>query len=195
MGGYGSGRRPTDRKMLTDDLRSIDVRRWSQEGLLNPGQRYDWNWHSSDDGSVNASIGVSIGDQYVTLDYRVRQAGEHWVDVKQVFRLSKTSCNFGGERAWFLCPDCGRRVCLLYIVERFSCRECHDLSYLSQRQLNWERDFERVLDIRSRLNWGGDLVAPFRTKPKGMHWETYFRICEQYDEAVHRAFRGALAKP
>jgi hypothetical protein len=48
--------------------------------------------------------------------------------------LTKTPCYFGGERFWFICPDCHRRVSILYrprYSSFFLCRHCHDLTYQS----------------------------------------------------------------
>ena len=39
----------------------------------------------------------------------------------------------GGQRRWFRCPRCGRRMFKLYRPIRspfFACRQCHDLTYL-----------------------------------------------------------------
>ena len=39
----------------------------------------------------------------------------------------------GGQRRWFRCPRCGRRMFKLYRPLRspfFACRQCHDLTYL-----------------------------------------------------------------
>jgi hypothetical protein len=38
----------------------------------------------------------------------------------------------GGQRRWFRCPRCGRRMFKLYRPLRspfFACRQCHDLTY------------------------------------------------------------------
>ena len=45
-----------------------------------------------------------------------------------------TSCNYGGERRWLLCPRCSRRVAKLYRPLNevlFACRQCHQLTYRS----------------------------------------------------------------
>ncbi len=47
--------------------------------------------------------------------------------------LAWTLCHFGGWRPWFSCPDCGRRVAVLYIVSAVRCRHCLNLSYNSKR--------------------------------------------------------------
>ena len=49
-------------------------------------------------------------------------------------RLSRSSCHYGGERPWFLCPHCGRRVAILYGGAVFACRTCYGLAYEVQRE-------------------------------------------------------------
>ena len=45
MGGMGSGRRwHFGANDTTDDYRSIDVRRWRRDGLLDPHQSFGWQW-------------------------------------------------------------------------------------------------------------------------------------------------------
>lgn len=48
-------------------------------------------------------------------------------------RLTKTKCNLGGHRCWFVCPDCGERVGVLYTTSfrSFACRKCMNLTYES----------------------------------------------------------------
>jgi hypothetical protein len=60
--------------------------------------------------------------------------------------------------------------------------------------MKWGRDFARAVDIHSRLNWKGDLFDPIRSKPKGMHWTTYFDWCGEFDESLHRGLRGAVGR-
>lgn len=51
---------------------------------------------------------------------------------EQVVRLTKTKCNYGGERVWFLCPACSKRVGTIYrrpLTDLFLCRHCLNLTY------------------------------------------------------------------
>ena len=38
------------------------------------------------------------------------------------------------------------------------------------------------------------MAEPFPTKPKGMHWRTYWRLVDQYEEADGRAIPPFLLK-
>jgi len=65
--------------------------------------------------------------------------------------LTKTPCYFGGERFWFICPDCHRRVAILYrprYSSFFLCRHCHDLTYQStQNRRTFFEPFAKRLKI------------------------------------------------
>ena len=55
-------------------------------------------------------------------------------------QITTTPCHFGNKRYWFICPlikngqRCGRRIGTLYGGKYFGCRQCHELSYRSQRE-------------------------------------------------------------
>ncbi len=79
MGGIGSGRRwHFDAKETTSDYRSIDVRRWQRDGLLNLHQSFGWQWTRDDE--VYASIRVRTEPDRVILTYRHRSNGDDWKD-------------------------------------------------------------------------------------------------------------------
>jgi hypothetical protein len=51
------------------------------------------------------------------------------------FSLVATPCFFGGERLWFLCPSCSKRVGVLYFIQNaYACRSCSNLAYRSQQK-------------------------------------------------------------
>lgn len=54
----------------------------------------------------------------------------------QPIRLTTTDCHFGGKRYWLVCPNCSRRIGILYkkpTSELLLCRKCHNLTYLKIR--------------------------------------------------------------
>lgn len=66
--------------------------------------------------------------------------------------LTKTYCNYGGQRFWFICPglsqSCGRRVGVLYKPlhsEFLACRHCHHLTYQSSKRNGHERTYSKTL--------------------------------------------------
>jgi hypothetical protein len=183
MGGSGSGRRwHYSAKNTTEGYRSIDVRRWKRDGFLAPGCAFSWKW--SRHGEVIASINVRAEPDRVILDYRQRDHGGEWQAENYPVNLTTTPCHIGGERDWFRCParGCGQRVAVIYGGSIFACRKCHRLAYPSQREDPSDRAVRRADRLRARLGWpGGVLEGADWGKPKGMHWRTYERLCDEYD--------------
>lgn len=74
----------------------------------------------------------------------------HTVQVNnQAIPLTKTKCNYGGMRYWFLCPKCGRRVGNLYkrpLSSLFLCRHCQNLTYqLIKYRRSKDEEFIKLL--------------------------------------------------
>jgi len=187
MGGIGSG--PTsvhNAKDTTDDYLHIDIRQWARKGLLTPGNSFDWRWLC--DGTPIASIHVEINDDCLCLSYRSRRSGGSWHSMACCIPVDKTDCNFGGHRIWLRCPtaQCRRRLALLYLRDGiFSCRQCHNLTYESQRERAHQRLVRKAEEIRSQLGWPTGILNPGGSgKPKGMHRRTYFRLKGEHDDAV-----------
>ena len=193
MGGLGSGSycRWSSRD-TTRDYRSIDVRRWKRDGLLEPGRSFRWNWLRNDE--VFASIQVQTESDRVILDYRHRNRDEEeWKSEKYPVYLEWTDCHLGGHRPWFICPThgCGRRVALLYGGGIFACRHCYQLAYESQRETDYDRAARRADKIRNRLDWEQGILNPKGwRKPKGMHWKTFERLNREHDFYQRTAMVG-----
>jgi hypothetical protein len=152
MGGFGSGRRGG--KDCTDDMRALDVRKLQRQQLLTPGNSLTWSWTCN--GETIATINLRVGTDRVTLNYRQRGRGDEWQAMHYPALLAWTGCNYGGKRAWWLCPaaGCGRRVAVLFGGQVFACRQCHRLAYRSQRETDDDRATRRAEKLRDRLGWG-----------------------------------------
>lgn len=192
MGGIGSGRRDQSGKDTTSDYRSIDVRRLQRDGLLAPGLFFDMNWTRN--GENEASISVRTESDKLTLVYRHQRGGDDWQDKKYPVRLDWTPCNYGGQRAWFICPatGCDRRVAKLYLGSAgiFACRYCNRLVYFCQRETADDRAAHRAEKIRARLGWDAGILNDAGGKPKGMRWRTFARLTCQHDAFVNVSLAG-----
>src|SRR5450830_1886498 len=109
-------------KSCTADMRALDVRKIQRDGCLKAGRALNWTW--SRNGEQVAAIDIQVGTDRVILSYRQRTYGGEWQDKSYPVRLDWTNCNYGGQRAWWLCPaaGCGRRVAVLYNGTIFACR-------------------------------------------------------------------------
>jgi hypothetical protein len=184
MGRYsGSGRATTSGYLF------LDVRYLQRNGYLRPGTGSSQRW--SRRGEPFGSINLNAWDGHVVLSYRTRDPGsEEWEQKEYPVSLEWTRCNYGGERAWFLCPasNCGRRVAILYGGSIFACRHCHNLAYDSQSETRHGRMLLKAQAIREKLGGTPCVADEFPHKPKGMHWRTYNRLRQKADEAEDQSW-------
>lgn len=195
MGGRGSGPYGNSgkrSKVAADECRSISVTRLHREGILEPGRETGWNWRNWR-GQVTFSVGIQAADNSILLAYRLRGELVHYR-----VQLTRTACNYGGSRPWFICPaqDCGRRAGNLYLRGRyFLCRKCHDLSYSSCQATSdpYAEACHRVSCLKAKLKTSKTAPAdPIPPKPKGMHFKTYWRIVDAIIREEEQMY-GALA--
>lgn len=99
--------------------------------------------------------------------------------------VSKTACNYGGYRYWFNCPNCNKRVGVLYLAGVFVCRHCIGANYASQLEQPYDM-FHKVEKIRHRLGWQAGIANGHGAKPKGMHYQTYFKLTWQHTKLVEQ---------
>lgn len=174
---------------ITAAYRSLDARDLYRRGMLEPGLSYGLQWSRS--GRVLASVGITTTPDRLTLSYRHLPRGGEPIEHYHPVTLDRTPCTYGGARPWFLCPDCGWRVALLYLGRHgcFACRHCLRLNYKSQRESPHDRLIRRAEAIRQRLGWPPGIANAGTGKPRGMLWRTYWRLLTEHE----RCANGALA--
>ena len=91
-------------------------------------------------------------------------------------------------------PCCGRRVAVLYGGAVFACRHCHKLAYNGQWETPDDRATRRANKLRDRLGWEAGILNGAGDKPKGMHWQTFWRMQASHDAHVMQALAGMSAK-
>lgn len=176
---FGAGRPGWHVK--AEHLRRIDVRRWAREGMLVPGCRGGWCWRDPDSGETTASIGYASEAGAVVLSFA---AGDE--AVRQRVPILTTGCNYGGARQWFGCPQCGRRVAILYLRgRRFACRTCQRVAYASQSEDDVGRAWRKQSKAEAKL--GDDW-----SRPKGMHRATHHRLLESISECEEHRDQALL---
>ena len=119
MGGDGSGRSKTRERDLIEDCDCLDINEIAKDGFtIHPAIAFIEN----NDGKQCVFVKCSFD-------------GINCVNHKSRIALTKTYPYFGGERYWFICPQCGKRVGKLFRHEsksEYKCRLCHNLMYSSQ---------------------------------------------------------------
>ena len=176
MGGLGSGiwLRHGVREYLDDHI-SIDIRYLKRKGWLD--EEYHTNITWSCDGVTTDRIFVFTEPNVVTFKFTVQNNSGAFFDKEISVSLTCTNGTYGGQRPWFMCPSCDRRVALLYKAEQsLKCRKCCNLPYECQSETGFGR-LQRRKHIKFRelkIKYG--MEFPLHSKPKGMHRETYQRI-------------------
>jgi len=143
---YGAGR--PGWKPKTTALHHLDVRRLEQEDCLKPGAAYRWAWKNNA-GEVIGSVGLSVSSNGLAISYTTNGS-----DVAVFARIERTRCNYGGARPWFACPNCRRRVAILYLGNQVACRRCFLMAYPSQSEDEADRLRRRQRKIEAQLNDG-----------------------------------------
>ena len=182
MGGRGSGRCSSySGKVETSDSMPLDIRKITRKGLLVSGRSFSWQWTVNDRQVAGISVNVDF-KQCMTLSYRLKSTGEV---VQQRVHTQSTPCHFGGQRQWFTCPRCCRRMAVLYAPGRyFACRECAGLGYATQKEGPGDRASTKANKIRQHLGWPVGILNNDGGRPKGMHWTTYLRLESHHDALV-----------
>ena len=191
MGGRGSGR-PSGfgGKRDTSSSMPLDIRKITRKGLLVPGSSFSWQWLVNDRQVAGISIRVDL--QGMVLSYRIQSTGEV---VEQRVQTQTSPCHLGGQRQWFTCPQCSKRVAVLYAPGRYvACRLCGGLGYATQKEGVGDRAMTKADKLRKRLGWPAGIVNLNTGKPKGMHWKTYDRLKSDHDELKQVSFHDVGRK-
>lgn len=183
MGGYGSGR--SEWRAKAERALRLDIKSLKKQGGLRPGLSLTsrWTWNSGE----SSSITILTRENALELVYRARNPGEDWQDRRQYIYLTHTECNYGGTRPWFICPQCSRRVGVLYSRGLFLCRHCSRVAYTSKSENLPDRMLRKANKIRDRLGADYGLHKPMR-RPKGMHWNKFWRLHERIEMLESQAF-------
>jgi len=109
-------------------------------------------------------------------------------------QLSKSACHYGSYRYWWLCPNCSKRVSVLYCAGSYVCRHCIGANYGSQLQQPIDRLFSRLNTLRARLGWQHGVIHGIGERPKGMHHSTYDKLVTEYDQLTAKVWQSTLDK-
>ncbi len=179
MGGIGSGSWYRWNKQTTvDECKRVDIRYMRKHGLLKPYTMGSLSWTRG--GEPNGFINYTCYEDKLALKFRYREYGDEWQPVNQNIYFTTTTCNYGGIRKWFACPNCGRRVAVLCSDgPLFLCRHCYQLPYSSQNEGKIDRVFSKKHKLGAKIFENYDNGYGW-LKKKGMHWKTFERHYRKY---------------
>lgn len=170
---YGAGR--PGWRVKAETCRRLDVRDLQRAGCLVAGYSGLWVWRND-----ARHTSFSIAPHALTLRHDLESG-----PMTQTVPILRTPCNFGGQRPWFGCPACGRRVAVLFLRPRgFVCRPCGALAFASQS----EGVFDRAL--RSERKARGRLQAGYRS---GTHASTHRKLLDRVAECEARKLAAFVA--
>lgn len=185
MGGSGSGNWYRWSTQTTiEETKRIDIRFMKKQGFLKPNITGSLSWICGGESSGDIRF-ITYQDE-LQLNYRCRVNGGEWQTVEQHIAFDRTPCNYGGERMWFLCPKCNRRVGVLCSESiLFLCRHCCQISHASKQKGYMDNLINQKHKLGKRIfehyeygeGWG---------KKKGMHWKTFNRLHIRYRMLEHR---------
>ena len=176
-------------RRCTAEFPSLDVREWVRLGALDELGRFTWG-HLDEDGTLGFEIDVDYDGETAVIEYSASVGDGPVRRIVDVIDLERQPQHFGSTRVWFNCPECQRRVAILYINAPAQCRQCLNLSYPSQKERPRRRAERRARKVRLKL--GGESSGPLPEKPKHILWSTYERLKARHDRAVLEADRSAV---
>ena len=179
MGGIGSGRSYRWKtRATTEEFNKIDIRYMRKAGLLGPNYTGTLSWSCR--GEPSGSINYLCYQGRLELSYSYREGTDEWQQITQLIPLDRTPCNYGGERLWFLCPNCKKRVAILYSASKlFLCRHCYQIPYSSQNGGFLDKLINQQCKLGKRIFEYYEYGEGYGKK-KGLHWKTFNRLHEKY---------------
>lgn len=167
-----------NRVLCLDDLFSLDIRLWHRDKVLDC-RLFEYTWRRYQ--QAVGRIYFQFFDDTLSLEYSLQLTG--LAKRKGQLDLITTPCNYGGERYWFKCPCCQRKVAKLYFHNRsLQCRACCSLPYKSQNETASDRNIRRVRSVRRLLGANDNILEPIDVKPLGMHWDRFERLLGQAEQ-------------
>ncbi|TRY30727.1 hypothetical protein [Aliiglaciecola sp. M165] len=180
MGGRGSGSycRYYTKTNLTTDYLALDMRVIGKTPWLHSKHYMTYSWNVS--GNEQAQILMAAEKDCLKLRYTFTPSNGEPIEIVDYIPINKKSCNFGGERYYFDCPDCRKNVLLLYAGKYFRCRHCLGLVHPSVNESKLDRSIRSLRRYQHRLAPSASL-SPFDGvrslhKPKFMRYKTYFDL-------------------
>lgn len=153
MGGIGSGRYCRWSSTTTiEEVKRIDIRFMRRKGMLYAGGFGSLSWNRN--GEPAGDVRYTCHTDRIVFNYRFRSSGDDWEAVAPVVYFDRTPCHIGGERLWFICPNCRRRCAVLCLNGKWpACRKCYKLPYRSQCEDRLGRLQSRQQKLEEML-WG-----------------------------------------
>lgn len=162
------------------DVREVQRKRMFDENWITYSNRFKWP----------RIVGLTMARYRVRLDL-------YGHSLPQNIRVSWTRAHLGGERPWFHCPHCDRRVAKLYKgLAGYFCRAClGNPPYASQTKSAQERQHFQACKLRLLLNSEARPSLPLPPRPRKMHRRTYRQMLLRLQQLEAGLSRRMKQKP
>ena len=173
-------------KPQVEDVCSVDIRRLQREGFIPNDDSlvryFTTTWTCR--GEQFASISSIATSKTVKLKYVYCKKQR----VNSTIRLTRTTCNYGNARSWFVCPACERRCAILYLRGLPKCRTCTPMTYRSQIESHVDKHISRRDKINDLIDRRGGLTehGQICKRPPGMHHKTFYRLLDEHQQHEHK---------
>lgn len=180
---WGAGRRGY--RVKAEDASPLDIRLLRTKRAIGDVHPFVWEWWMGNRSCGNVGVMLALDEMH--LIYRTRNnSADEGTQRTQSISISRTPCNFGGEREWFDCPRCQRRCAVIYFRwNHFACRRCQQVAYASQSGGPLDRLLNKARKARARVVW---------PKPRGIRWATQRALSERADHLEAIAERILFAR-
>lgn len=167
---------------------SLDLARLRRKGP-DEGMWFSWHWSWGDETRISAAL--CLHEDRLAIEMR---------GATQSIPFAWKPADFGGRRRWLACPSCDRGCRVIYALNgSWRCRKCHGLAYSSQYEDEPDRVSRQMKRLFERFGDGKADISPLDrlqrlpSKPRWMHWSTYWALQARH-EALRKRWTAGVAK-
>lgn len=190
MGALGSGTKRGERTIrpILEEHLCIKILELEKNKLLEPGIAYETTITTNIYHQQTLSILTCEDSIFIKFDHL---ASSRTQEVK----FTRTNCNYGGTRPWFICGTCGSKRSAIYLGSDglWACRECLGLAYHVQRLNTHERHAHMAAKLQQKkLGVTADKPYLLTERPFRMWRTTHLRILDEimlHQQKSHRHFQ------
>lgn len=172
---------PSARHRCTwDDIACLDADHIAGWGAFEPGCSTTVDF--DDDDLPKLAFRMHDEGNAFSVDFQWQQYGQPAQGdfIHARIHLDRRPCRFGGTRAYFICPACGRRTLRLAVLPAgLRCGQCGRVTWGSRRERPTQRLLRRANKLAARLgcdSWDDQPTKP----PAHMRLTTFERLSSEH---------------
>lgn len=195
-------------KYEADNCYKLSIFNLNKKKKIQNGKSDVVNWTSLMGNKFHIGYYVISTDskKYIQLFYSTRNDNNELLDICYKVPLTTSGCNYGGNRAWFVCTAsidgicCGRRVGVLYkpwFGIYFACRHCYNLTYESSKLSGYQKKFGKPVTFLELQQLSNNLKRKYYQGKPTKRYKIYLKKENQlksYMEAWENNFNKRFFK-